>query len=278
MITVALTGGNGLVGSRIKEVLADKLRFIDLPQKQMDITDEESVKKSLASIDFDVFLHLAAYTLVDKAEEEKELARNINVNGTKYVFETVSQKKKPFILFSTDFVFDGTNPPYTEDSPTHPLGQYALTKYESEKIVGTKGMIIRISYPYRATFEPKKDFVRSLRFALSENKELYMIKDSLITPTFIDDIAYGLLHLIQHYEPTTFHLVGSQNLSPYEAAIKIAQTYKLDESLIHSVSFEEYSKGRAKRSQYSAIKSKRNDFYPMKTFDEGLREMLTQSA
>ncbi len=278
MLKVALTGGNGLVGSRIKQLLADKIHFIDLPHNEMDITDKQSVENTVDPLDFDIVLHMAAYTLVDKAEEEKEKAYKINVVGTKNVFEATQKKGKRFILLSTDFVFDGTNPPYYEDSQPHPVGVYASTKFESEKIVGNRGMIVRIAYPYRAMFEAKKDIVRSLKFHLENKKELYMINDSLITPTFIDDIAYGLEHLFHEYEPSVYHLVGSSSLSPFDIALKIAETFDLDANLIKPVSLDVYSKGKAPRSRYSVIKSKKNNFVRMRSFIEGLEEMKRQAG
>ena len=147
MLKVALTGTSGLVGSRIIELLHDKFLFIPLPQADMDITNKNSVQKIVNNIDFDVFLHLAAYTNVDSAEYSKESVMMINVNGTQNVFEAVKKKERQFIYISTDFVFDGINPPYYEDSQPHPLSVYALSKYEGEKIVKDNAMIVRISYP-----------------------------------------------------------------------------------------------------------------------------------
>lgn len=276
MHTVAITGGSGLVGSRIIELLGKRFKFVDLAQKVMDVTDKKSVEEAVGSHDFDTFLHLAGYTLVDRAETQKDMAEKINVEGTRNVFTAAHEKRKNFIYISTDFVFDGKNPPYDEESVPHPLGTYAMTKYKGEQIVGNQGMIVRISYPYRAAFEPKRDFVRSLKHLLQEKKQLRMISDAVITPTFIDDIALGLGYLIEHFDPSVYHLVGGSSLSPYNAALKIAETFNLDTSLISPISFKEYSLGKAPRSQYSAIKSKKNTFQTMKTFEEGLHEMRSQ--
>ena len=89
-MVVAATGLDGLVGSRVRELLEDKIQFIPLPKEIIDITKKDSVKQALQSIDFDIFLHLAAYTNVDLAEKEKSLAWSVNVAGTKNVFEVVS--------------------------------------------------------------------------------------------------------------------------------------------------------------------------------------------
>lgn len=274
MLKIALTGADGLIGSRVVELLKEDFQFIPLPQSQMDITNPNQVKDVLREIDFDIFLHLAAYTDVDGAEKNKEISYKVNVEGTKNVFEAMPQKQKKFIYISTDFVFDGNKPPYDEESLPNPISYYGQTKYEGEKVVnppaGGGAMIVRFSYPYRAQFEPKKDFVRNVKYALEQKKILQMVTDSTITPTFIDDIAYALKYLFNNFSPEIYHIVGGDSLSPYDAGKLIAKTFNLDGNLIQPISYKEYFKGRAQRPQYSEIKSKKNNFYKMKTFEEGL--------
>lgn len=276
MLKIALTGADGLVGSRIIELLKNDFEFISLPQISMDITNKEQVDNALKNLDFDIFFHLAAFTNVPGAETNKELCFKINRDGTKNVYDAVKQKQKKFIYISTDFVFDGINPPYDEDHIPNPMGVYALSKYEGEKIVKDKAMIVRIAYPYRAGFELKKDFFRTFKFYLENNKPLSMITDSLMTPTFIDDIAFGLKYLFNNYKPETYHLVGSQSISPYDAAMKVAETFNLDKSLIGKTTYEEYVLGKARLPQFATIKSKKNDFYKMRSFEEGLNEVVKQ--
>lgn len=280
MYKVAITGANGLVGSRIIELLEKDFDFIPLTSSKIDITNKDQVYQVLKELNFDFFIHLAAYTNVAKANEEKELAYKINVEGTKNVFEQVLNKNKKFIYISTDFVFDGKNPPYFEDSNPNPAGIYGKTKYEGELIVNPKkyknSLIVRISYPYRAKFERKKDFFRTFKTFLEEKKPLKMIVNSLMTPTFIDDIALGIKYLIKNFSNDIVHLVGSQSLSPYETANLIAEKFKLDKSLISTTTFEEYVKLKPGLPQYSEIKSKKNNFLKMKNFEEGLIEIIKQ--
>lgn len=276
MLKIALTGADGLVGSRIVELLKHDFEFIPLPQTSMDITDKEQVNKALRDLDFDIFFHLAAYTNVPGAETNKELCFKINRDGTKNVFDVVSSKRKKFIYVSTDFVFDGVKPPYDEDSEPNPTSVYASSKYQGEKVIGSEGMIVRIAYPYRANFELKKDFFRTFKFYLESKKKLSMITDSLMTPTFIDDIAFGLKYLFNNYSPKIFHLVGNQPISPYNAALIVAKTFNLDQSLIEKTTYEEYVKGKARLPQFATIKSKKNNFYKMRTFEQGLEEIKKQ--
>lgn len=274
MIKIALTGGSGLVGSRIIEILNSDENFDVYPisRKEMDITDRENVFNTLSDLKFDVFIHLAAYTNVDRSEIEKEKARKINVEGTRNVFDAVRSVNKNFIYISTDFVFDGKKKtPFFEDSRPNPISYYGLTKYEGEKIVNGNGIIIRISYPYRTKFNNKKDIVRKIKSLLEQGKELSMVTDSLIVPTFIDDIGYALKNLLsKNLSSKIFHLVGTQALSPYELGKIIAKTFGLDESLIKPTTYKEYSRGRAKRPQFSDIRSRNNNFYKMRGFEEVL--------
>lgn len=276
MIKIAITGGNGLVGSRIIELLNKDFQFIDLNSKILDITNKNQVDEILKKIDFDFFLHLAAYTNVAKANEEKDLCLKINVQGTKNVFDAVKSRKKKFIYISTDFIFDGKNPPYFEDSIANPIGLYGYSKFEGEKIVKNNAMIIRISYPYRANFDKKNDFFRTFKKLLDQKQTLSLINNSLMTPTFIDDIAYGIKYLINNYSPEIFHLVGSQSYSPYQLGLIVAKKFNLDINLIKTTTYQQYIKIKPGIPQYSVIKTKKNNFLKMSNFEEGLEKIIKQ--
>ncbi|MDO8609686.1 MAG: SDR family oxidoreductase [bacterium] len=276
MIKIALTGSTGLIGSRIIELLEKDFEFIPLLQTQVDITNKDQITNAINEIDFDYFLHLAAYTNVDATEQNKDLVQKINVEGTRNVFETVQKKNKQFIHISTDFVFDGSKPPYLENSTPQPVSFYAQTKYDAEQIVKDKAMIIRLSYPYRAKYDLKKDFVKSIVSLLKEQKTIQMVTDSLMTPTFIDDIAFAFKYLVLHFDKKIYHIVGSDSISPFNSGKLIAQKFHLDESLVQPITFKTYFQNKAKRPQYSDIKTKNNIFYKMKTFEQGLDEILKQ--
>ena len=276
MLKIALTGADGLVGSRIVELLKNDFEFIPLPQTLMDITNKEQVNNVLKNLNYDIFFHLAAYTNVSGAESQKDLAFKINRDGTKNVFDAVKQKQKKFIYVSTDFVFDGTNSPYDEDSLPNPTSVYAQSKYEGEKIVKDKAMIVRIAYPYRAIFELKKDFFRIFKYYLENKKSLSLITNSLMTPTFIDDIANGLKYLFNNYSNDVFHLIGADSLSPYDAGLLVANKFNLDKSLIKKITYEKYVKDKARLPKLADIRSKKNNFYKMRTFEQGLEEIKKQ--
>lgn len=276
MKKIAVTGATGLVGSRVIELLNNDFDFVSLTQVELDITDNDSVKKRLHMLDADLLLHLAAYTNVDAAETEKEMAKRINVDGTRNLFNAAQQKKIQFLYISTDFVFDGTNnAPFDEDSTPNPICYYGQTKYEGEQIVKDRAMIVRISYPYRASYDKRPDFMRTIKKLLSEGKPIAGIIDSVFVPTFIDDIAFGLKYLMNNYSPNIYHMVGSKSTTPYNAFTQIARTFGLDEKLITKTTYNEFFSGRAKRPRNGITVSKKNNFQRMMSFEEGLLHMAS---
>lgn len=252
------TGLSGLVGSRIVELLSSKYQFEDISRKTgTDISDKEAVLERLKNSDAEYVLHMAAYTNVDGAEEQKDLGESsepwkINVVGTENVVKAVESTGKKLIYISTDFVFDGENTPkggYIEEDTPSPVNWYAKTKYEGEKRVQSSSIpwtIIRIAYPYRADFE-KNDFFRAMKNRLTHGLEIKAITDHIYCPTFIDDIAPALDVLIQQNKTGIYHVTGSEALSPHDAALAIAEVFDLDANLIGTTTRTEYFARKAQR-------------------------------
>lgn len=275
-LTIALTGATGLVGSRIKELLETEFNIITLPQNEMDIRQRSTVETKLHQLEFDLLLHMAAYTDVDRAETDKDSCHSLNVEGTRNLFETTQNMGKKMIYISTDFVFDGSEEGYDENSTPKPIGYYGQTKYEGEQIVRGNAMIVRISYPYRAVFADKTDIVRSILSILEESKTIKGITDNLITPTFVDDVAASLKHLINSFAPEIYHIVGGDSLSGFDLARTIADSFGLNRNLIVPTTFAEFYSGRARRPKNSNMKSVKNNFYKMKALLQGLEELKLQ--
>ena len=282
------TGLTGLVGSRIAELLKD-YDFENLSRATgFDIVDRNSVLDKITNSDARIVLHLAAKTDVDECEKDKSLGENgeawkINVLGTQNVVDACSASNKKLIYISTDFVFDGESPPaggYTEEDIPNPINWYAKTKYEGEQIVeGAKcpWIIVRISYPYRSNFT-KLDFARAILKRLQLGKPVAGVTDHLFTPTFIDDIAFAIDGLIKNDENGIFHVVGSQSLSPYDAAILIAKELNLDQSKISKTTRAEFFGNRSPRPFQLILKNDKIQRLgiKMRGFEEGLREVKSQ--
>ena len=293
------TGLTGLVGSRFVELFESAYEFTNISlQNGVNILDEKSVSEVISSCDAKFVIHMAAKTNVDGCEEDlekdkKAISSNdfteiikdktawaVNVLGTKNIIKACKENNKKLIYISTDFVFNGQKKSYSEEDEQSPINWYAKTKYEGEKLVlesGLEYMIIRLSYPYRAFFE-KNDFVRGVIQKLKNKEKLNMITDHIMTPTFIDDIAGALNVLIQTDQSGIFHVVGSQTVTPFEAAIKIARVFDLDSSYIEKATRAEYFKGKAPRPFCLSLKNDKIGKLgiEMSTFDNGLIEIKNQ--
>lgn len=251
-IKVIGTGLSGLVGSRIAELLGDKYQFVDFSLASgVDILDNSLLEKAFDNHkDARAVLHLAAFTDTNAAHEQrgdkKGLCYRLNVIGTKNIINQCQKHNQYLIYVSTDFVFSGKKEgAYTEDDQPDPIDWYGQTKYEAEKaVLGSPlpAAIARIAFPYRAQFAPKQDLVRKIITGL-ENKNLYPVfTDQIITPTFIDDIAWGVDYFLGNKVVGVFHLVGSESLSPYRLARKIAQEFGFDLGSVKKGSLKEYQK------------------------------------
>ncbi len=282
-MTILGTGLTGLIGSRIIELLSSVYKF---EFSDTDITDEDSISERIENSNAPIVLHLAAKTDVDGCEKDKILGINgdawkINVVGTRNVAEACKKSNKKLIYISTDFVFDGEKESeYSEEDKPNPINWYATTKYEGEKIVQNSNLnwiIARLAYPYRANFQ-RKDFVRNLIRFFKNKEPLSMVTDHIMTPTFIDDVAFALDKLLKNNSKGIFHIVGSSFLSPYDAAIKIAEVFAFDKTLVRTTTRKDFFKDRAPRPFRLAIKNDKIQKLgiKMKTFEEGLNKIKDQ--
>ncbi len=277
-------GISGLVGSRIVALLQDKYNFDNLSlDTGVNITDPQTLDVIRKDTDHSVVLHLAAIADVDACEKDRHLGKEslaykVNVQGTENVVAACKAANKKIIYISTDFVFDGTKPEgevYSEEDALHPINWYAQTKYQGEEIVKNSGLpylIVRLAYPYRNIFVLKKDFVRAIADRLKENQPVIAVTDHIMTPTFMDDIALGLDVLLHDNATGIFHMVGSQHITPYDAAFLIAEKFGLDKSLISQTTRAEFFKDRAPRPFNLALNNAKIKKLgaQMRTFEEGL--------
>lgn len=277
------TGLSGLVGSRITELLSKDYQFEDISRKTgTDILDKEAVSKRIENSNTSIVLHLAAYTNVDKTEEDKDkkeesTAWKINVIGTKNVLSACEEFNKKIIYLSTDMVFPGTKKlpeKYKEEDERGAVGWYAKTKEEAEKLVEKAAIpwiVLRIAYPYRADHE-KKEYVRVFKWLLEKGQRIKAVSDHYFTPTFIDDLAPVLKTLIEKETTGKFHATGEEAVSPYLAARKVAEVFNLNKNLVSDVLREEFFKGRAPRAYNLSLNNDKMTRLGVKmhSFTEGL--------
>jgi dTDP-4-dehydrorhamnose reductase len=281
-------GISGLVGSRIAEVLQDKYVFDNLSlDTGVDITKPETLDVVRRDTEHPIVLHLAAKADVDGCEQDKELgeqgqAYQFNVVGTQNVVNACKEGGKKIIYISTDFVFDGeklADESYTEDEHPHPVNWYAQTKYLGEEVVKNANspfVIARIAYPYRKDdFAAKKDFVHAILGRLQSGQPVAAVTDHIMTPTYLDDIAYALYALIHNDAEGIYHVVGSQSITPYDAAVLLAERFNLDKSLISQTTRSEFFKDRAERPFNLRLNNDKITKLgvKMRSFQEGLEEI-----
>ena len=283
------TGLSGMVGSRFAEMFGGEFELVNLDLTTgVDITQAEAVDRALNHPAATV-IHLAAFTDVSKAYSETDnkegLVYQVNVLGTKNVAVACKKYNHYLIHISTDFVFDGVNPPaggYRESDQPHPIEWSGQTKLLAEDEVtrsGCRSVIIRTAFPFRARFELKPDLVRKILSQLQTNTLHPMFSNQIITPTFIDDLGEVFKTFIIKRPSGIYHCVGSTFLSPLELAQKIAALFEIKAD-IKPISFKEFMKiGPRPRQQFLKISNSKlnHDFgLEMKTIDEALGIMKQQ--
>lgn len=248
---VLVTGANGMLGQDLCPILEDVGCFvIETDVNNLDILDNEKVYEVLKEVHPDVVIHCAAYTNVNKAEEDLKNAEAINVTGTENVAEACGKLGITMIYISTDYVFDGTKTePYKPDDRTNPINNYGLTKYEGEEAVRSlceKYYIARTSWLYG---HHGKNFVETM-IGLADRQEVKVVDDQIGCPTWTVELANGILKLLS--KPYgTYHVCGSGHTSWYGFAKEIYKQMNLDVNLV-PCSSDEYP-SPVKRPAYSVM-------------------------
>jgi dTDP-4-dehydrorhamnose reductase len=277
MLNVLVTGSNGQLGSEIKELIqhstlnTQNFNYHFTTSDSLDITKHDEVKKYCEVNNIKVIINCAAYTAVDKAESEKELANRVNHLAVKYLAEISKEKNIKLIHISTDYVFDGKNyKPYTEEDKTNPNGIYGATKLAGEKamieINPSNSIIIRTSWVYSYY---GANFVKTMLRLGKEKESLGVIFDQVGTPTYAKDLAKAIFDIIQHSTLNTQHSTSSTEIynfsnegvvSWYDFAKEIMKIAKLN-CKINPIETKDYPTP-AIRPHYSVLnKAKiKNDF------------------
>ncbi len=251
---VLVTGAKGMLGQDLCPILEDnEYDVIETDIHNLDITNLENINKVINKETPEIIIHCAAYTNVDKAEEDLENAKKINVLGTENLAQICGEKDITLVYISTDYVFDGeANTPYLPNSPTNPINNYGLTKLEGEKAVKKyckKYYIARTSWLYG---HHGKNFVETM-LSLADKPELKVVDDQIGCPTWTIELANGIIKLIQNEEYGTYHVCGSNSTSWYGFAKEIfAQTNK--NVNLQPCSTEEFPRA-ARRPKYSIMEN-----------------------
>jgi len=202
---ILITGKNGQVGWELQRTLMTLGQVIAVDRTAMDLADLDSVRRGIREIKPDIIVNAAAYTAVDKAESEPELAMAINGVAPGIIAEEAKRLGAAVIHYSTDYVFDGTKDrPYTEDDEPNPLNVYGRTKLVGERAiehVGVPHLIFRTSWVYGTRV---RNFLLTIMRLAKEREELRIVNDQFGTPTWSRTIAESTAQIVaQLYCPFT---------------------------------------------------------------------------
>jgi len=218
---IAVTGTRGQIVSCLLERATGEAEVVALGRPLLDLSDRESVRAALREARCDVIVNAAAYTAVDKAEQEEVLALRVNGEGAGHVAEAAAEFGVPLLHFSTDYVFDGSAArPYREDDPTAPLGAYGRSKLEGERRVTAlcpDAAILRTAWVYSPF---GANFVRTMLRLGETREEVGVVADQLGNPTSALDIADATLAIASRLRHDgapelrgVFHMTGAGEAS-----------------------------------------------------------------
>lgn len=220
-----ITGANGQLGSELQNLLDEcGITYDALDSKQMDITDQQAVNAKFDVLKPAVVYHCAAYTAVDKAEDEGKQANwQVNEDGTRNVAAAAKRVGAKLVYISTDYVFDGTNTgEYQVDAPTNPKNEYGKAKLAGEQAVKDETgdyYIIRTSWVFG---KYGKNFVYTMRRLAKTHDKLTVVDDQVGRPTWTRTLAEFMTYLVDHDEPFgTYQLSNAGSCSWYEFAKEI---------------------------------------------------------
>lgn len=200
-MNILVTGANGQLGNAMRIAVKDsKDKYIFTDVAELDITDGEAVDKMVKENDVKVVVNCAAYTNVDKAEDDAEFAEILNANAVGHLAKAIKSNDGILIHVSTDYVFGGSqgNTPRTEDEPANPTGVYGLTKLHGEQVIersGVKAVIFRTAWLYS---EFGKNFVKTMLNLTSVRSELKVVFDQCGSPTYAQDLADAIFDVIEN--------------------------------------------------------------------------------
>lgn len=257
MHKILITGAAGQLGSEIRHISSEyPLEFLFTDVSELDITDRDAIRSFVQANPVDAIINCAAYTAVDRAETEIELAYKVNHLAAKYLAEIAKEFKIKFVHVSTDYVFDGQAfRPYEEGSIPNPQSVYGVTKLAGEQAVLElnlpNSIVIRTSWVY-STFG--NNFVKTMRRLAAERPELNVVADQVGTPTYARDLAICILDILPSLSNDTteiYHFSNEGICSWYDFAVAIMEMSGLD-CVVSPIPSTQYPTP-AKRPYYSVL-------------------------
>lgn len=293
---ILVTGANGFLGYYLIQQLSEKgvqviatgsgasrLTFKDhklFQYETMDFTDPFSVHDVFQKHKPEVVVHAGAMSKPDECELNQWQAYRTNVEGTINLLLNAEEQKSFFVFVSTDFIFDGVQGMYREDDLPAPVNFYGKTKLEAEAAVKEYEFdwaIVRTILVYGKPVTGKQNILTVVKEKLGKGEGYNVVDDQERTPTYVEDLASGIVSVIERKAKGVYHISGDDVLTPYEMACKVADHCKLDKSLIKKVTAKNFSQPAKRPPKTGLINEKAKKklgFYPV-SFDEGLRKTFS---
>ncbi len=293
---ILITGANGFLGYYLTrlllqqghEVIATGKGECRLPYSReesfvytsMDFTDPFSVHDVFEKFEPEVVVHAGAISKPDECELDQWRAFQVNVESTLTLLMNAEERKSFFLFLSTDFIFDGEVGMYSEEDVPAPVNYYGRTKWEAEEAVREyphQWAIVRTVLVYGKPIAGRPNILSIVKDKLERGETYNVVDDQVRTPTYIEDLAIGILRILERKATGVFHIAGNEVMTPYAMACQLADALKLDKTLLRRVTAADFSQAakRPLKTGFKIDKAKRElDFEPI-SFQEGLRLSIT---
>ncbi|ANU27554.1 dTDP-4-dehydrorhamnose reductase [Planococcus versutus] len=276
---ILVTGYNGQLGyDVVQEGLKQGLTMVGIDREDLDLTINTDVETFVREMHPDAIIHCAAYTAVDKSEEDRESCWNVNVSGTEYLAAIAKEIDAKFIYISTDYVYDGEGQtPFVETDTPNPQGYYGVTKYEGEKKVRElieKHFIIRTSWVFGMNGQ---NFIKTMLKLAETRNELNVVGDQIGSPTYTYDLAVLLIDMIQSEKYGLYHASNEGFCSWSDLATEsFKQAGK--EIKVNAINTEEYPTPavRPKNSRMSKQKLLDNGFKQLPPWQDAVKRYVAE--
>ena len=276
---VLVTGVKGQLGFDVcKELDKRNIENKGIDRDDCDITDEQAVLSYIKNYAPDVVVHCAAYTAVDRAEDEKEICYNVNVKGTEYIARACKEIDAKMVYISTDYVFEGTgDKAYEVQDNTAPDNTYGITKYQGEEAVRkilSKYFIIRISWVFGIN---GNNFINTMMKLGESRSELNVVADQIGSPTYTYDTAPLICDMIATEKYGTYHATNEGYCSWADLAEYIFSVTG-QKVLVHHIKSEEYPKkaSRPKNSRLSKASLDKAGFKRLPDWQDAVKRYINE--
>lgn len=295
-MNVLVTGSNGLLGQKLTHLLESEegVTLVATGRKNnrvvlkkgrylpLDVTSESEVDRVIGAERPDVVIHTAAMTQVDQCETERTACWLNNVTAVSNVGQACEKHNAHMIHLSTDFIFDGSHGPLDERATPNPVSYYGESKLAAEDVVKklrSPWTIIRTVLVYGVTQDMSRvNIVVWVKKSLEAGKPIRVVNDQWRTPTLAEDLAMGCWLAASKKATGVFHVSGEEMLTPYEIALRTADFFGLDKSLISETNSTEFTQPakRPPKTGFIIDKAKKELGYKPHTFKEGLEIIRRQ--